>query len=202
MKRLLGLMGCLLLAGCFTAGKRGGDAPLAIYDFGPLPADIVQVSSRPVPLALEVRAPLWFDTMGIDYRLAYIDAARLREYAKARWAGPPAQLLQQRLSQQLRLSPSGQGQARCLMRIEITEFSQVFSAPDASRGVLDGRVLLFDRSRRIIAELPIKLEKTAATQDARGGVGALTEAVGQLAADLRSWESQLADKPTTGACFG
>lgn len=200
MKKLLGLMCCLLLAGCFTSGKRGGDAPLAIYDFGPLPAG-AQLSHRQVPLALEVRAPLWFDTMGIDYRLAYIDAARLREYARARWAGPPAQMLQQRLAQQLRLSPSGQGQARCLMRIEITEFSQVFSAPDMSRGVMQGRVLLFDRSRRPLAEFPINLEKMAATQDARGGVGALTEAVDQLAADLKSWESQLADKPATGACF-
>lgn len=200
MKTLLGLVCCLLLAGCFTSGKRGGDAPLAIYDFGPSPAEAL-VAQRRVPLALEVRAPLWFDTMGIDYRLAYIDAARLREYARARWAGPPAQMLQQRLSQQLRLSPSGQGQARCLMRVEIGEFSQVFSAPDASRGVVQGRVVLLDRSRRQLAELPVNLEKAAVTQDARGGVGALSEAVDQLAADLRSWERQLADTPASGACF-
>jgi len=200
MKKLLGLICCLMLAACFTSGKRGGDAPLAIYDFGPPPAEAL-VAPRPAPLALEVRAPLWFDTMGIGYRLAYVDAARLREYAKARWAGPPALLLQQRLSQQLRLSPSGLGQARCLVRIEISEFSQVFSAPDSSRGVVQGRVLLLDRSRRQVAELPINLEKTAATQDARGGVGALTEAVDQLAADLNFWERQLAGKPSTGACF-
>jgi ABC-type uncharacterized transport system auxiliary subunit len=200
MKKLLGLICCLLLSACFTSGKRGGDAPLAIYDFGPLPAEAL-VAPRSVPLALEVRAPLWFDTMGIDYRLAYIDAARLREYARARWAGPPAQLLQQRLSQQLRLSPSGQGQARCLMRIEISEFSQVFLAPDASRGIVQGRVVLLDRSRRQVAELPINLEKAAATQDARGGVGALTEAVDQLAADLMSWERMLGGKPVMGACF-
>lgn len=198
--KLLGLFCCLLLAGCFTSGKRGGDAPLAIYDFGPSRAEAMVVQRR-VPLALEVRAPLWFDTMGIDYRLAYVDAARLREYAKARWAGPPALLLQQRLSQQLRLSPSGQGQARCLLRVEITEFSQVFSAPTASRGVVQGRVVLLDRSRRQVAELPVNLEKTAVTQDARGGVGALTEAVDQLAVDLRAWEGVLTDKPLTGACF-
>jgi len=105
------------------------------------------------------------------------------------------------LSQQLRLSPSGQGQARCLMRIEISEFSQVFLAPDASRGIVQGRVILLDRSRRQVAELPINLEKAAATQDARGGVGALTEAVDQLAADLLSWERLLGGKPVTGACF-
>lgn len=200
MKNLLGLLCCLFLAGCFTSGKRGGDAPLSVYDFGPLPVEAM-VAQRQVAMALEVRAPLWFDSMGIDYRLAYLDAARLREYARARWAGPPAQMLQQRLSQQLRLAPSGQGQALCLMRVEITEFSQVFSATDASRGVMQGRVVLLDRSRRQVAELPINLEKMAATQDARGGVGALIEAVDQLAADLKAWEKLLAGKPATGACF-
>lgn len=194
------LLCSLLLAGCFTAGKRGGDAPLAIYDFGPSSASLV-VAPRKIPLALEVRAPLWFDTMGIDYRLAYVDAARLREYAKARWAGPPAQLLQQRLSQQLSLSPSGQGQARCLLRLEITEFSQVFSAPDSSRGVLQGRAVVLDRSRRQVAELSINLEKPASSADARGGVGALTMAVEQLAADIVAWEKQLAGNAAAGACF-
>jgi hypothetical protein len=49
--------------------------------------------------------------------------------------------------------------------------------------------------------MPINLEKAAATQDARGGVGALTEAVDQLAADMMSWERQLGGKQVTGACF-
>ena len=200
MRWLSGCLCCLLLAGCFTSGKRGGDAPLAIYDFGPAPVSQLP-APRQIPLALEVRAPLWFDSMGIDYRLAYVDAARLREYAKARWAGPPAQLLQQRLMQQLGLSPSGQGQSRCLLRIEITEFSQVFSAPDSSRGVLQGRVVLLDRARRQVAELTVNLEKTAASPDARGGVGALTGTTDQLAADLVGWEKQLAGNVAAGACF-
>lgn len=190
----------LLLAGCFTAGKRGGDAPLAIYDFGPSSASLL-AAPRKIPLALEVRAPLWFDTMGIDYRLAYVDVARLREYAKARWAGPPAQLLQQRLSQQLGLSPSGQGQARCLLRLEITEFSQVFSAPDSSRGVVQGRAVMLDRARRQVAELSINLEKPASSADARGGVGALTMAIEHLATDIMAWEKQLAGNAAAGACF-
>ena len=200
MRWLSCLLCALMLAGCFTAGKRGGDAPLAIYDFGQSPASLLDAPRR-VPLALEVRAPLWFDTMGIDYRLAYVDSARLREYARARWAGPPAQLLQQCLMQQLGLAPSGQGQARCLLRIEITEFSQVFSAPDSSRGVLQGRAVLLDRARLTLAELPITLEKPASSQDARGGVGALTAAVDQLAVDLVVWEKRLAGAATSAACF-
>lgn len=200
MRWLSGILSCLLLAGCFTAGKRGADAPLAIYDFGPAPASLLP-APRKTPLALEVRAPLWFDTMGIDYRLAYVDAARLREYARARWAGPPAQLLQQRLTQQLGLSPSGQGQSRCLMRIEITEFSQVFSAPESSRGVLQGRAVLLDRARRQVAELSVNLEKPALSADARGGVGALTGVADQLAVDLVIWEKQLAGNAAAGSCF-
>lgn len=200
MAKWLLVVCCLLIAGCFTAGKRGGDAPLAIYDFGPQPANAL-VAARKQPLALEVRAPLWFDSMGIDYRLAYVDAARLREYSKARWVGPPAQMLQQRLSQQLRLSLSGQGQARCLVRVEISEFSQVFSSPATSLGAMQGRTILLDRSRRQVAEWSINIEKPAASPDARGGVGALSDAVDQLASDLLGWESKLASQPAAAACF-
>ncbi|UCV18308.1 ABC-type transport auxiliary lipoprotein family protein [Ferribacterium limneticum] len=197
MRWMLTLLFCCLLSACFTAGKRGGDSALAVYDFGPAPTSLL-ATPRKQPLALEVRAPLWFDSQGIDYRLAYVDAARLREYARARWAGPPAQMIQQRLMQQLDYSISGQGQARCVVRVEITEFSQVFITPESSKGVLQGRATLLDRSRRQVAELDLKIEKSAVSQDARGGVGALSGAVEQLAADLLAWEKGLG----ASACSG
>ena len=40
---------------------------LAIYDLAAVAASLLDVPRR-APLAVEVRAPLWFDTMGIDYR--------------------------------------------------------------------------------------------------------------------------------------
>ena len=187
MRWLATLLSCCLLAGCFTAGKRGGDSPVVIYDFGTAPASLL-AAPRKQPLALEVRAPLWFDSQGIDYRLAYIDAGRLREYARARWAGPPAQMMQQRLMQQLGYSMAGQSQARCLVRLEITEFSQVFASPENSKGLLQGRAVLLDRSRRQVAELDLRIEKSAPSQDVRGGVKALTATVEQLAANLLAWE--------------
>jgi hypothetical protein len=49
--------------------------------------------------------------------------------------------------------------------------------------------------------LPITLEKPASSQDARGGVGALTAAVDQLAVDLVVWEKRLARAATSAACF-
>jgi ABC-type uncharacterized transport system auxiliary subunit len=197
MRWLLTLFLCALLSACFTGGKRGGDIALAVYDFGPAPASLLASPRRP-SLALEVRAPLWFDTLGIDYRLAYVDAARLREYARARWAGPPAQMIQQRLMQQLDYSVAGQGHSPCLLRLEITEFSQVFATPERSEGVLRGRAILLDRSRRQIAQLDLDIRKTAGSHDARGGVAALSATVEQLAADLRTWEQGL----NAGACSG
>jgi ABC-type uncharacterized transport system auxiliary subunit len=201
MRWLACLILCLNLSGCFSGGKRGGDSPLAVYDFGPAAASLRAVP-RKQPVALEVRAPLWFDSQGIDYRLAYEDAARQREYARTRWAGPPVQLIQQRLIQQLGLSMAGQSQARCLLRIEIAEFSQVFATADASRGVLQGRVVLLDRSRQQLAELVLNLEKPSPSPDARGGVTALTGAVDQLAADLADWEGTLLKAGNPGDCFG
>lgn len=187
MRWLATILICSLLTGCFTSGKRGGDSPLTIYDFGTAPASLLE-APRKQPLALEVRAPLWFDSLGIDYRLTYVDAARLREYARARWAGPPAQMIQQRLMQKLGYSMAGQGQSRCLVRVEITEFSQVFDSPETSKGLLQGRAILLDRSRRQVAELDLKIEKQATSLDARGGVGALTDTVEQLATNLLAWE--------------
>jgi ABC-type uncharacterized transport system auxiliary subunit len=187
MRWLLTLLFCFLLSACFTAGKRGGDSALAVYDFGPAPTSLL-AAPRKQSMALEVRAPLWFDSMGIDYRLAYVDAARLREYARARWAGPPAQMIQQQLMRKLDYSLSGQGQTPCVLRVEITEFSQVFITPESSKGVFQGRAVLLDRSRRQVAELDLKIEKPSVSQDARGGVSALSATVEQLAADLLAWE--------------
>lgn len=171
---------------------------MAIYDLGPAP--VARVSKRLTPVALEVRAPLWFDTMGIDYRLLYIDGAQLREYARARWVGPPAQLLQQRLGQQLAYATAGQSQSRCLIRLEITEFGQHFVRTDLSYGIVQGRAILLDRARRPLAELPIDLKELAPSPDARGGVAALTTATNRLVDELSSWEGRMSAAGVTGAC--
>lgn len=198
MRRLVLILLFLGLAGCFTSGKRGTDKGLAIYDLGAPPAPLI--AARPSPLGIEVRAPLWMDGLGINYRLAYADPTRLREYSMVRWAGPPAQMLQQRLSQQLALATAGQGRARCLVRIEISELSQVFSAPELSKGVLQGRAYWLDQSRRQLAERVVDIEKVAASPNSGGGVAALQSLVGQLAVDLQAWEQQLQSSGKLAGC--
>jgi uncharacterized lipoprotein YmbA len=198
--RWLWVIGAVVfLSGCFTAGKRGGNSALAVYDLG-------QVSSSPVvvenfgSVALEVRAPLWFDALGIQYRLAYVDSSRLREYGQARWAGPPAQLIQQRLSQQLGLKSVGQGKTACVLRIDIIEFSQVFDSAERSRGVLQGRAQWLDRSRNALGELKLDIQVNSPSADSRGAVSALQGTVEKLEYDLREWQKSLSASGKTAIC--
>lgn len=199
MRLVCVLVLALGLNGCYSAGKRGGQAAPAIYDFGPPAGRLTEAAAG--ALAIEVRAPLWFDTAGIDYRLAYADGARLREYTLARWAGPPAQMIQQRLAQKLPLIPSGQGRTRCVVRVEIDEFSQIFTSPETSKGVLRGRYELLDRNRGKVAGRDVVIEIDAPTPDARGGVSALTVAVDRLAEDILAWHAG-PDARALSACAG
>ena len=198
MRGLLILACCLMLAACFPAGKRGSQSALAVYDFGP-PAPVASATALHDLLALEVRAPLWMDGLDISYRLLYAEPARLREYTQARWAGPPAQLIQQRLSRQLGARPSGQGGAPCVLRVDIDEFVQTFTGAATSQGLLQGRAQLLDRRRTLLQSYEFRVEKPAPWPDARGGVAALTAAVDQLALDLAAWERSLKGKPACPA---
>lgn len=180
----------LLLSACFTAGKRGGDSALAVYDLGPAlerKAEHLLLA----PMAVEVRAPLWFDSLGIDYRLAYAEPGRLREYSRARWAGPPAQLIQLRLIRELGLIPAGQGRAACVLRFEVDEFSQIFETPSLSRAALQGRVQWLNRGRERLAERLVNIEIPAASADSQGAVSALTATVDRLTAAIEQWEKEL-----------
>ena len=199
MRRLLIVSCCLLVAACYSAGKRGGDSALAIYDLGPSEVRTAAVPKRR-ELALEVRAPLWMDSMGIEYRLAYDEPARLRDYTRARWAGPPAQLIQQRLVRKLGMRPSGQGRTRCVLRIDVDVFAQIFDDPGTSRGHLQGRAQLLDSTRALVAFYEFTIEKAAPSPDSRGGVAALTGAVDQLAHELVVWEDSARNDGQGAAC--
>ena len=199
MRHLTMVACCLLLAACYSTGKQGGDSALNVYDFGP---PVLQLPAKPLrsELAVEVRAPLWMDSMGIEYRLLYAEPARLRDYTRARWAGPPAQLIQQRLMQQLGLMPAGQGRTRCVLRIDIDAFAQVFDDTVTSRGQLRGRAQLLDRNRALLTAYEFRIEKPAPSADSRGGVAALTAAVEQLTVDLENWEQSVRGTGKGASC--
>ena len=198
MKRAFLLLLVLLLNAC--VGIQGNTSPGVVYDFG-LPA-MRPISDVPWSrMALEVRSPSWFDSVNVDYRLAYEDPLKRYQYAGSRWAASPASLIAQRLRQQLgAVSTTGNTTVNCLLRVELQEFSQVFDSPQQSRGVLQGRVSLIDSRQRILAERPVFLEIPAKSSDAHGGVIALVAANAALGQQLAKWLENQKDDSSLKNC--
>ena len=192
------LLSALLLSACIGGARN--TPPIAIYDFG-LPAARLVADETWSRLALEVRSPPWFDSLNVDYRLAYEAPLKHREYAGSRWAGAPGILLAQRLRQQLgTVSVSGNTLSVCLLRVELQEFSQVFDSPQRSRGVLQGSVSLIDVKRQLVAERQMVIEKPAATPDAQGGIDALVAASSELGQKIADWLAGLEKAGTLKSC--
>lgn len=182
------------LGGCaFTA------QPLrpAVYDFGPGPLAAPSAAPQDLlaPLVLaQIEAPVALDSHALLYRLGYADAQQLRPYGQARWSMPPAQLLRQRLreglSRQRPVLNAGEGGATLLLRVELDEFSQLFEAPGRSAGLVRLRVSLSDTGsgrEKLLAQRPVVLQRPASSQDAPGGVRALTEASDAAVDEILRW---------------
>ena len=158
------------------------------------------------------------DNTALLYRLAYTNEQQLRPYAEARWTTPPAQLVRQRLREKLserrpvfgardglalsrpalppvagQPKPPSDGALDPLplrLRLELEEFSHLFTAPDTSVGVIRLRATLIDISRggeRLVGQRSIVVQRPATTADAPGGVRALTAATDAAIAELDQW---------------
>ena len=181
MNRILIVL--LLLGGCAVGARNS--PPLTVYDFG-LPAARLPAAENWPRLALDVRSPAWFDSLNIDYRLAYDNPLKQREYADSRWAGAPGVLLAQRLRQQLG-TVNDNGSSACLLRVELQEFSQVFASPQQSQALIQANVQLFDARRQLLVARQLTVERPAASSDAAGGVAALVDASNDFGRQLAGW---------------
>ena len=205
------------LAGC---GVTRPTARPAVYDFGPgllSSAPVAALGQAPAaslaPLILDqVQASSALDSNAVLYRLAYLDAQQLRPYALARWSMPPAQLVRQRLRQQLGqdrallepgaifspakvLAPgTASGVTPLTLRLELEEFSQLFDAPNRSVGLLRLRATLTQASPTgdtLVAQHSLVVQRPAASADAVGGIQALRLATDAAALELAQWLAQL-----------
>lgn len=202
----LTMIGVLTLSGCSV--NKPNDKAIAVYDFGAdktgddqavpaVPNADRRLTGR---LALEVRAVTWLDNPGIDYRLTYSTPLRRSQYVDSRWAAPPAQLLAQQLRRRTGLVAVDRMAVDCLLRIELREFSQVFTSPQTSHGVLSGQAELIDGQRRLIVSRPIDVEHPAPAPDAAGGVQALVATGSELGGQLIAWLDQLDRQGALKAC--
>ncbi|PHM18703.1 MAG: hypothetical protein CK604_16250 [Curvibacter sp. PD_MW3] len=186
-----------VLSGC--ALPQRGPSPL-LYDFGarsPGATPAASTAAALPALATTVQATPAFDGNAMLYRLAYADGQQLRAYTQARWAMPPAELVQQRLreglSGQFTVLRPGEDAPRVL-QLELEEFSQVFDAADKSSGLLRLRATVRQRlpsGERMMAQRTVVVKRPAPSADAAGGVRALSTAtdaaVDELAQWLRQW---------------
>lgn len=201
----------LVLAGC-SALPSPPSRPVQ-YDLGPSPvADAPAERLAPLPpLALaDLDAPGLPDgSNAVLYRLAHAEAQQLRPYSLARWSQPPAQLVQQRLREQLgqrrailkaedaaaqaRDTAQG-GRLPTLLRVELEEFSHIFSSATESAGVVRLRATLFDVTRAgesLRGHQVFTVRAAARSADAAGGVAALADASNQAALQVAQWVEQL-----------
>lgn len=207
-----GLLFSLIIAALVVGGCALPDKPTRanMYDFGP-GVLLTQPATRQAPLA-----PLAIDdistsggaldNMAVLYRLGYVDSQQLRPYSQARWSMPPAQLVRQRLREQLGqrrvVFNAGsslaltRGQSAVLplrLRLELEEFSQLFTAPDASVGLIRLRATLVEvtpAGEKLIGQRNLVVQRPAASADAPGGVRALTEATDAAIEELDQWLQQ------------
>lgn len=179
----------------------------AVYDFGPgplsTPAARRMVNLSPLAVA-DIEANPALDSTAVLYRLAYADAQQLQPYALARWSMTPAQLVRQRLKEQLAqrralLNPGEGGLAGAptppTLRIELEEFSQLFETPGNSVGLLRLRATLVQPSPggdKLLAQRSVIVQRPAPSADAPGGVRALTAATDAAVQDLDEWLGQVA----------
>jgi len=208
---------CLISVLAITAGCSVVDKPIraVMYDFGPGALSTQAPGAPPASLPAPALPPLAIadiatsggalDNQGVLYRLGYLDAQQLRPYSLARWTMPPAQLVRQRLrermGQQRVVLNAREGVALNrsqnanlpMLRLELEEFSQLFSAPDASIGLIRLHATLVEitpSGERLVAQRSLSVQRPATSADAAGGVRALTQATDAAIDELDQWLRQ------------
>lgn len=188
---------CQLLSACSTPQP---PVSKAVYDFGVVhTASTVAASempSRPALALPDIEAGNGLESPAMLYRLLYADAQQLRPYAQARWSVPPAQLVHARLRDALARSGPvlmNEGLASWTLRIELLEFSQIFSDPNSSYGLVRMRLSLFktntSQGERLVAQTTVLSRAASNSQDAAGGVRALTAATDDAVQQIDRWLS-------------
>ena len=207
---------CLLFAGFLLSGCSAlPDKPVraALYDFGPGNLTTVPTGRQTTLPTLPALAIDDISTSGgaldnqaVLYRLTYQNEQELRPYTFARWSMPPAQLVRQRLREQLgqqrnifdargglALNRSQNAVLPLLLRLDLDEFSHVFTAPDNSVGLIRLRATLIEQTtsgEKLIAQRNIAVQRPAPSADAQGGVRALTAATDAAIEEIDVWLQQ------------
>ena len=163
------------------------------YDFGPL-ATTASVPPNQGKLQIsiaEVTIPPALDSNAMLYRLQYDNVQQLKAYSLHRWSMPPAQLLAQRLkavlvSQGADVLANTDGTNLPILRLEIDEFSQIFTAANQSNAQINLRASVI-KGHKLIAQKSFQQKVATSTADAPGGARAMRGAADASIAEIQTW---------------
>lgn len=198
MRRITSLLAALLVVGTTLTGcapTKGERASL--YDLGPLNTSTASAPSNLPPISISrVSVPAWLDSTRMYYRLNYANEQQPQAYAHARWTMTPAQLLLQNLKVRIAqsggvvLAESDAGANVPVLRLEVDDFTQSFSAPDQSRAQVALRASVL-KGRKLVAQKMFAQRVPAPNPDAAGGARALAAASDAAITELMTWMGTL-----------
>jgi cholesterol transport system auxiliary component len=176
-----------VLAGCASG------PPAAVsnirYDLG-APAPLGSTMNMPPVKVLAVNSSKNLDSDALVYRLKYADAQRTGSYADSHWTMSPAELLTQRLRAALAsrgpVLTGADAMRAPVLQVDLTDFEQVFDAPEQSHGEVSARVTLSQHGQ-VISQRTFIARAPSSTPDAAGGARALAAASDDLIAQMAAW---------------
>lgn len=168
----------------------------ATYDFGLAPAVLAPSASTPnLKLAIslaDISTPVVLEGNTMFYRLAYDNVQQLRPYAAQQWSMPPAQLLNTRIKSHIVatggtvVSVADGVSDLPILKIELEEFSQVFSNASNNQAQLSFRASLVKRNK-LIAQRNFNVSKAASSADAAGGARAMQLLTDETITNMLLW---------------
>ena len=135
-----------------------------------------------------VRAVAPFEGTDMQYRLAYRDAAEISAFASSRWAATPAELLRKQL-----LRAANDKAGKCILDVEIQEFTQVFASKDASEARIELRAWLGAGGIRAVASRGWSVVEPNAGADAVSGAAAIARAANRAVGEVGGWVAAQTD---------
>lgn len=180
------LLAPLLLIACNSS------KPMQQLDFGAPMTSVTAGPTRSLHIVLAtIEVPANLDGNAMLYRLAYDNPQALQPYANSNWSMPPAQLL----AQQLKLMGESRGvnivnqqdgvKNLPQLRLELIEFSQIFSSAEQSQATLIFRASLVNKNHLIAQRL--FSGKAPAGANAQSGAHAMHLASQDALQQLIAW---------------
>ncbi|HEX4327112.1 MAG TPA: ABC-type transport auxiliary lipoprotein family protein, partial [Burkholderiales bacterium] len=159
------------------------------YDFGLAAAAAPRLALKNIG-QVEVGAPRWLDSVNLYYRLAYADIAQPRAYTQTKWSMPPASMVEVRFKERAAAGGAVIGGGGPTVRIELDEFSQVFTSAATSHAVLRARVTVLGGRDATVRQKVFAIEEPAASADGPGGAAALKRAAESLVDAALAWAGE------------